>query len=216
LQAELHRKATTKASFRFTTNRSQKQVDLDFGGSYYMELLPDEATSIKFDQVKGEVSLSTFFDAYQDPKTIEQNPNAHITRKYRSNGKDTTTLAANELVQVVLTVTPDKNNKNYFQVTDFLPSGLKPFVDTYSYYGYYSDYGSDPCKPSNWYADVSQGNRVSFTVYRPDSCGTGPIDITYYARVTSLGSFTADQAFVQGLGDDQRKTLSGKSDINIK
>jgi uncharacterized protein YfaS (alpha-2-macroglobulin family) len=134
------------------------------------------------------------------------------------NGKETTSFTQGQLVKVTLNVDPalSKTN-NVYQVTDFLPSGLKPITRTYNY-NYASYLFGDSC--NYWFPDLTEGNRISFTVYRGSYyytlCKEPGLKVVYYARVVTTGTYTADPAIISPLEDPANLNTTSKTQINIK
>ena len=90
-----------------------------------------------------------------------------------------------------------------YQVTDFLPSGLKP-VTRMNRGGQYD--------LNIWYPYFVKGQEVSFCVYNNE--GYKPIN--YYARVISAGDYLSENAYIQSLSSTDSFNVSTTSQIKIK
>ncbi len=211
----LDSKDQAQGSFHYKTTLNEGTVELKNGQSKVLEMLRDEVKSIRFDSVKGSVQAVVLYEGYEDPSTMQPNPNVQLTRRYDVNGRAATTFKDGQIVKVVLTMNPKYGQyAGAYQVTDYLPSGLKPVVDPFAF-GFYPPYESDPCRRSYWYPDTADGNRISFTAYPDERCKNIPIEISYYARVVSTGTFSADPAFAAPLNEIQNATVTKKAIITI-
>jgi hypothetical protein len=100
-----------------------------------------------------------------------------------------------------------------YQVTDLLPSGLKP-VTRPSFLQ--SGAGGPPLPPGAprpvvVRPNLVDGQRVTFCVSR-----TGPARFTYYARVTGPGSFAWEPAVMNARATPSVAALSQASSVEIR
>jgi uncharacterized protein YfaS (alpha-2-macroglobulin family) len=113
--------------------------------------------------------------------------NISLTRKYYDmKGKQKTTFKEGDIVKVVINY--NINNKaidNYYRITDYLPSGIKPLEN---YYGFSKD------DEYHYRGDID-GQKVSFYAYKNNK---NKKPIVYYGRIVSLGEYKADEAIIQG------------------
>ncbi len=113
---------------------------------------------------------------------------------------------------VVVTLTPTLGAKaasGCYQVSDLLPSGLRPVSARYVPGAYYGEMGSDLAFP---YA--IEGQRVSFCAWADDEGIVRPL--RYLARAFAPGRYAAEPALVQALSDPTRQAASSPATIEIR
>jgi hypothetical protein len=90
-----------------------------------------------------------------------------------------------------------------YQISDILPSGLKPVTNIYRYGLSTTDI---------WYPYEINGQRVSFCI------GKAQVDkpINYYARVISSGEYKTESALIQSLITPSVYNFSAVGAVSIK
>lgn len=147
---------------------------------------------------------------FKKPLTDIKEPDNNLTIKkayYSKKGKDEkTTFKQDEIVKVVITLDISKQAiDGSYQVTDFLPSGLKPIDNP-------STMGVEPNSNEISYME-SDGQKVTLYISK-DQKKSPPL--TYYARVISPGTYKADSAIIQSVSSKESLNTSDTSTIVIQ
>ncbi len=191
-------KATPQtAEFTYTYLGKTTKVTLDAGFTIYRDIPSKKIGDFKISSVTGGITLiSTYKNA--PTSNIKTDSDLKVTRNYyNSKGEKTNTFAQDEIVRVEIdfdfnTKSPDGS----YEISDFLPSGLKPLENTWMY-------GDARVFNSSWYGRIN-GQKITFDVYNFNSIKYAPnkyYKIIYYARVVSTGTYTAESPIIQGNGN---------------
>ncbi len=197
---------------------SEVEFTYTYGGNTYTESLKDgsgitvkvpsiKLNDLKITKVSGDASVVSIFEA---PLTEQLNQDDNLTIKrtfydYKT-GKETTQFEQNDLVKVVLNwnVSPTAMD-SYYEITDYVPSGLKPIDNPYN--------AGIREKGFWWWFRNTDGQKVTFNVWR-DSENKEPL--VYYCRVVSPGTFKADSTIIQGTLVKDSIKLGDEATIRIK
>ena len=191
-------------SFSYTLNGKKSSQKLEKGQVFKLDLSPAGLSEISFQDLSGNIGLTTSFSTPLDPKTAEVNPAIQLGRSYSVGGKITNTFSGSDLIKISLPVSYSEISQDgCYQVSDLLPSGLKPITSVYSL-------GLD--STNIWYPYEINGQKVSFCL------GKGNKDnvINYYARVVSSGDYRAESALIQSLISPSVYNLSPSGTVSIK
>ncbi|MHB8961891.1 MAG: Ig-like domain-containing alpha-2-macroglobulin family protein [Saccharofermentanales bacterium] len=179
----------------FTYLGETQEVVLEQGRVVSKDIPSKNISGFVIDKVEGDVALVSIF---KQPPTGFETPDSKIsiTRSfYDLNGEKTTTFRQDEVVKVQIRFDfDDKAIDGSYEITDYLPSGLKPIENTWSYAG--------TAGFSNaWYGRID-GQKSSFYVYHSSHYdGYQDRTITYYARVVSTGTYIAESPIIQAVGN---------------
>ncbi len=207
LLAITHQLQNTKpspVSFTYTLGDKKTSVKLEKGEVYKLQLSPKDIGDITFQDITGSVGLTSVFATPLDAKTAQLDPSVKITRTYSVGGKVTNAFSSTDVVKVSLPFTHGVLSQDgCYQVSDLLPSGLKPITSVYSYGLETQDI---------WYPYEINGQKVSFCVGKDIKTSS----INYYARVISAGDYKAENALIQSLLSPSVFNLSPAGNVNIK
>jgi len=214
IKSELARLKDETAEFSFETNSRKESVVLEKGRTYSLTLSSDELKTIKFNNIKGEINLASFYERSKNPEELSKNNEISLSRKYLVNNVSTNYFNEGDVVLVRLD--PDILSSaidGQYQVIDYLPSGLKPITRIYESG---LSRGTD-CNPV-WYPSKIIDNTVYFNIYKGFNSTQYCSDrtINYYARVVSKGSYRANPAVIQSLKDLESLNISLEDRIEIK
>jgi len=191
-------------SFAYTLNGKKTTKKLDKGQVFKLELSSKELTEISFSDLSGDIGLSSTFTTVLDPKTANVSPSVTVGRTYSVRGSITNTFSSADLIRVSLPVSRTAISQDgCYQVSDLLPSGLRPITSVYSFGLSTSDV---------WYPYEINGQKISFCVGKENTSNT----INYYARVVSSGDFRAESALIQSLISPSIFNLSPSGSVSIK
>ncbi len=175
------------SSFTYTLDQKEQQVVLEKNKSYKLVLTPEKLKSIKFSNIKGNVTVSASYTGSVKDIAGDSGAIVGIGRNYSVNGNIVQSFGRSNLIKITLTpVFNESAPDGYYEITDMLPAGLRfvKIVDSSN---------------RDWFLDEVSGQKVAFG-YSYSKKTTQ--SITYYARAVSPGSFTADNAFIKLSTDD--------------
>lgn len=165
-----------QAMIVYRLGEKTEEVNLN-EGAHYLGLNPDEWKQFSVVSVQGPVSIQW---QRRVPGVPENAPGMGITRSYRA--LDTTQAKEGDLVQITLTPTFSKRDTyGCYEIRDRLPANLTPVLNWQLGYG-------------NWWPAKQDDGSLSFV-----SCGSYSDAVTYTARVTVAGTYTAPLPVVQHL-----------------
>jgi len=189
LMEEYQKLPASEAEFTYTYDGNTYTEKLKDGGGVIVKVPSVMLDQLKITQVSGNASVVSVFDAPLTEQLL-QDDNLTIKRTYYDfkTGKETTRFQQNDIVKVVLNwdIAPTAMD-SYYEITDYVPSGLKPIENPYQA-GIYA-------KEILWWFRNTDGQKVTFNVWR-DSKNKEPL--VYYCRVVSPGTFKADSTIIQG------------------
>ena len=177
------------ASLSFTWQYAGKTntEDLKNGAVAFITVPSTLAGDLRISDVVGNGMLTSTFTAPLEGTGSE--PYVSLTRTYynQATGEKTNTFKLNDLIRVQLKwdISADAMDSVY-EISDWLPAGLAPIDNPWQY-------GIKPAD-SFWYRSF-EGRQADFVVGRDWKLNQ---TITYYARVTSPGTYTAEGAVMRG------------------
>ncbi|TYQ15398.1 UNVERIFIED_CONTAM: hypothetical protein Cloal_1845 [Acetivibrio alkalicellulosi] len=171
---EIGKADSENVQFTYTYDGEERTIELKNGRSHTMRLLPHQLEKFEITDVKGKVSLvSVFKESVFDIK--EQSNEISVRRSYHfENGTPISsyTLKQGDIIKVRLEWNlSDTAFDGVYEITDYLPSGLKPYRSLRNV----------------------EGQKVTFYAYR-----SSRTYVEYYARVVSPGVYTAQGTVIQG------------------
>lgn len=173
---ELPKKSDKKGEVSYTIYGKEQKIAFNYGNTKTITLPSQNVPQLKITNVKGDVQILSI---YRTPlqNTTKETPDINITRNYYVNGsakKATTSFKQDDIVRVEIKVTlGPKALKGYYEITDFLPSGLKTLEGNYW-----------------WIEDHAKFYISTFDEERTQT-------FSYLARVQSPGEYTAEGVIVQ-------------------
>lgn len=194
---------------------AKEPIDLkyEYDGEEYDVKLTDiysKAISIPSQKIKDLKILSTtnnvgVISVYEKQLTDLSNAdsNISISRKYYDiDGKAKTTFKEGDIVKVVIKYDIKESAiDDYYKITDYLPSGIKPLENHYNFSG-----------ENYYYGGNIDGQKVSFYVYKNNK---EKKPLVYYGRIVSLGEYKGDEAIIQGQIVKDSMNYTESSNIKI-
>ncbi len=204
---EYQKLPASEVEFTYTYDGNTYTEQLKDGGSVTVKVPSTRLSELKITTVSGDASVVSVFEA---PLTEQLQADDSLTIKrtfydYKT-GKETTQFQQNDIVKVVLdwNIAPTAMD-SYYEITDYVPSGLKPIENPYNS-GVYE-------KGFWWWFRNTDGQKVTFNVWR-DSEHKEPL--VYYCRVVSPGTFKADSTIIQGTLVKDSIKLGDEATIRIQ
>jgi hypothetical protein len=174
-------------SFTWQYAGNTSKEDLKNGAVAFITVPSTLAGDLRISEVVGNGMLTSTFTAPLEGTGNE--PDLSLTRTYynQATGEQTNTFKLNDLIRVQLKwdISADAMDSVY-EISDWLPAGLAPIDNPWQY-------GIKPAD-SFWYRSF-EGRQADFVVGRDWKLNQ---TITYYARVTSPGTYTAEGAVMRG------------------
>lgn len=166
-------------------------VDLDLSGWGNSITIPSSTLNqLNITKVTGDLAVIASYEGALN-EAIVNDDSLSVTRKYYNyqTNEETTTFNQGDIVKVVLNWNVENDAiDNYYQLSDYLPSGLEAINNPWNY-------GLNRNGGYSWFREVSD-QKVSFFIYKDKEMNYDPL--TYYARVTSPGTFNAEAPIIQG------------------
>jgi len=190
--------------FAYTLQGQRTEKELDRGNSLALLLTPEELRDLNLEALEGTLGIATSFLAPFDPASVQPDPAVSISRSYAGQPKGSATIEEGGLVRITIAykLGPQAVDGCY-QVSDLLPSGLKPITRLY-------ERGITDTTVAYPYA--IEGQRVSFCVYREGK----QLPLVYYARVIGKGAYTAEPAVIQSQQAAESINLTGSLPVEIR
>jgi hypothetical protein len=199
LAKALPRLSSAPVRFAYTVGGQRTDVTLRRGESLTVQLTPEQLRSLRVEPIDGAAGVASIYTAPLDPSSVDVDPDVTVTRRY---GRDPAALREGELVQITLTAQFGAQALDgCYQLTDVLPSGLRPVMRTYAW----------GLPPEASYPYRIDGQRVSFCVSDAPSNRVA----TYWARVINTGEFTAEPALIQSMQSAQSLNFSAAHHVII-
>ena len=196
--------------FAYTLHGQRTEEDLERGSSLALLLTPEELRDLNLEALEGTLGIATSFLAPFDPDSVQPDPAVSVSRSYGGQTADRATIEEGELVRITIAykLGPQAIDGCY-QVSDLLPSGLKPITRLYQW-ATPEDQGGITGYVDYPYA--IEGQRVSFCVYRDSK----QLPLVYYARVIGKGTYTAEPAVIQSQKAPESINLTGSLPVEIR
>jgi len=210
IKDEIGHLAQNDTSLSYEINGKKNKVSLEKGQSKSVYFTKDELSQLTFSDVQGKVAALVVVENFQNPDNLEKNKELSIKRSFWVNGKQVNQINEGDSVTVKLEYSISKNAiEGGYQVVDYLPSGLKPVTNIWQR-GLSSSYERCSQKGEPMAVD---GNKVYFSAYQPNACGTYTLE--YYARAAAKGSFSVNPPLIQSLKNYNSLNVGQSQTLNI-
>ena len=206
IEEEIKKANNGPVSLSYTLNGKEYTESLDNGKSFILTLPSENLGNLNITKVNGDISMVSMF---RKPLTtaVKTDKNLTINKSYY-NTKGTepiTNFKQSDIVKVVITWNvASKALDGTYQITDYLPSGLKPIDNP-------TTMGIDPRNTDFSYME-SDEQKVTFFVNKDYKDKT----LTYYARVVSPGTYKAESTIIQSVSSRESMNTSETNTIVIK
>jgi hypothetical protein len=186
-----------KIAYTFAGKREQRT--LERGDAVALRLSPKDLAGLNLQVLEGTLGVATSFLVPLDPKALRVDTDVSIRRAYQPSA----TLGEADLLRIVIgyDVGP-KAVDGCYQITDLLPSGLKPVTRL-------RERGVEDQSVDYPYA--IEGQRVSFCVGEKVRGA-----IVYYARVIGKGTYVAEPALIQSQRAQESVNIGTASRVVIR
>jgi hypothetical protein len=181
VRAMLDRLPRAAASFAWTADGQRHVETLEPGGSWAVELTPDQQRAFHLERLDGALSLTTTAVIAASSADLPSHPSLSIARTV----SPASAAGEDQIVHVTIQVTFRQPESGSYTVTDLVPSGLAPIAQT-------ADWVASDSEPRGLWPYEASGQRVSWSI---DPNHNQPL--VYAARVVSPGTYTWEPAVVQ-------------------
>jgi hypothetical protein len=203
LRSALPRLSEQPVRFTYHAGGAPQARSLEHGEILVLSLTAAERRALNLVVTEGTLGVTSSFLSPFDGKSAPADQDVSISRTY--NGEPgPIKLGAGDLVRIELTYRlGDKALDGCYQVTDLLPSGLRPVLRLYE---------RGITDPDATYPYDVEGQRVSFCADRADP----QRPIVYYARVIGTGTYKAEPTLVQSQLAPERVALTPTMSVEIR
>lgn len=210
IKTKIEKASNVTGKFTYTFLGETKEVVLEKGKIEYKDIPSISIGDFKIDSVTGEVALISVFK--NSPTSFgTTDPEIKVSRRYfNTKSEPTNTFTMDDVVKVEIKVEFGvKATDGSYEITDYLPSGLKAIENTWMY-------GTERSFNDSWYGRIN-GQKISFNLYNYNNTEYSLSGkITYYARVTSTGTYLAESPIIQGNGNASVMIFGERTSITIK
>jgi hypothetical protein len=201
LSKALPRLSPKAVSFAYTIDGRRTEVELKRGQSLALLLSPEQLGGLQLETIAGAAGVGTSYSVPADRDSIDVDPDVTVTRSYN---KDPSSLQADEVVRISLSVTfGEQALDGCYQLTDLLPSGMRPVIRPYAWGLLNRDY---PYR--------IEGQKVSFCVTNRTTTQI-PTMVSYWARVVTTGEYSAEPALIQSMQSARSVNFSEPLGVTI-
>ena len=192
-----------ESGFCYTLDGKTTEISLTKSPAYTLSLTPEEARSIRFSQVKGQVMMTSVYEKSGRPETAANAAKElSLTRSYQVGGLNTSSLPTTGKIQVVLEYGIGANAPDgYYEIVDYLPAGLR-----------YINLTEDPCNDRINLLEEKE-NRLRFGVEKFGEGVSG--QLRFYVRVAMPGSYLTEPASLAKTGQPTVYTATEEGRIYI-
>lgn len=179
ISGELPKKSAVTGEVCYSIYDKEHKITLTDGHTETIALPSANVPQLKINSVSGDVRILSIYRAPLQ-STAQQTPDITVTRNYFVDGnlkKPVTSFHQGDIIRIEINVTlGEKALNGCYEVTDFLPAGLKVLSGDYRI----------------------AGNLIKFYHYYP-YFNEKSQTFTYFARVQSPGEYTAEGVVVQSV-----------------
>ncbi|MBN2220614.1 MAG: hypothetical protein JW708_00320, partial [Vallitaleaceae bacterium] len=208
VQERLEQVEPVAAMLEYDYLGQKETLDLGKGETKTLRIPIQTLSELKVQSVTGDVAVFLSYERQQSSE-LENDPSITASRRYYSyqGNEETTVFQEGDLVKIVIDYEVKKDAiDGMYILTDYLPSGLKAIEQPWSM-------GIDTDGFSSWYREV-EGQKVSFYIGYVEPSYYQPL--VYYARIASIGDFTAEALMIQGSNYEDSRFIGERSKIQIQ
>jgi len=209
LASALPRLPAEPVRFAYRLDGKRQEAELERGGSLAMTLTAKQLRDLQPEPLAGNVGVASFYLAPFEPEEAVTDPDVTISRRFELADEPGNVYDDDSLVRIVIDwkLGPQALDGCY-QVTDILPSGLKPITRLAAW----RTDGSAEIGQNGVVPYQVEGQRVSFCAGK----GAAQLPIVYYARVIGKGEYTAEAATIQSMRSADSFNLTAADHVQIR
>lgn len=202
--SEIEKSKDEKAKFSYSYNGRKETKVLENGESYSVVVPSKNMGSFKIEGVEGAVSLVSIFSTGIEGLK-KPDDSLKIEREYSQNGVNANKFKQGEIIRIEIKwdMGPKAIDGDY-EISDYLPSGLKAIENPYSM-GMNNEDINMPFRRID-------GQKVTFYVNKGWEIKK---PLVYYARIVSPGSYKAEAPLIQGVASREAVNTGEQAFITI-
>ena len=202
------------SSFAYQTDSRKEKVDLSKGQSLQLTLAEAELKTLTFSEVKGQPRVISFYEVSANLNELAKSNQVAVKKSFLVDNKDATEFKEGDLVMVRIDPqfakeAPDGN----YQITDYLPAGLKPVIREYN-----------PNLPTSnecntiWYPIRTTENAIYFNIGKwfEKTANCPHRTLNYHVRAVNKGDYKAQGTVIQSLNTLEVMNIAGEKTVRIK
>lgn len=210
LRAALPALSAERVRFRYTVSGRATERTLERGDALVLRLTPSQRKSLAIDVLEGRLGAVASYEQPADLARLPRDSALTVERTISDEKDGVVRLQDDDLVKVTIGLRfGARALSGCTQVSDLLPSGLRPLTSFASHDVARSSLGSSP---DVWMPYDVVGQRVSFCAY-PDKDRVAKI--SYFARVIGTGTYTAEPVVASPQRDPSRVAVSTPTEVRI-
>ncbi len=209
---ELEGREATTGQVTYQYNGQEKTIVLENGWPQTITIPSATVQQLDIVDVQGDMAVTATYMTDLITSRLQEE-NVSVTRRYYNyqTGEEQTSFKEGDIVKVVLDwdVASQAIDDSY-QLTDYVPSGLKALDNPWQL-GLQRD-------DMYWYREV-EDQKVRFYIYKrsePLTDNEEKTEFSYYARITSLGKYTAESPIIQGVQVKDSMYIGERTSITIE
>ncbi len=200
LENALPRLSGQPVRFAYWLDGKRHEDSLERGASLSMSLTPEQLRDLRPEPLQGEVGIASFYLATFQPDAVQVDSDISVSRRFELSVEPGNVYHDDSLVRVVIDWSLSAQALDgCYQVSDLLPSGLKPITRYAAWGGFAGAYQVD-------------GQRVNFCVWK----SSPQTPIVYYARVVGKGDYTAEPAIIQSMRSSDSLNLTAPDRVQVR
>jgi len=209
---EIEDKESQTAEFSYTYRGEEFNKEIKDSSIYTLKIPSVNLNDFNINSVDGNVALVTVFEE-EMKDSIKEDNNLKVSRvftKYygeesNDNDKETKEFKQGDIVKVVINYDIKEDAiEDYYKITDYAPSGLKPIESSYN--------RAVKLYIPGYYRNIESG-KVTFYVNKNNK---EKQQLYYYARVITPGTYKAEGVIIQGTRNRDSLYISDQDTITIK
>ncbi len=207
----LARSSAKPARFAYAVAGKREVIDLAQGDAFSLTLSAAQRATLAFEALSGDIGVASTWQEPTKATSFTTDPDVSIRREVKPSGK----IDTGDLVRVDLMVTfGPRAASGCRQVTDLVPSGLFAVGILADWPGA-RDEDEAPSPPAGVTSPYEQaGQRVSFCAEPTTKRRT--VDLRYYTRVVTPGTYRWEPAIVQASGASDRASLTSGRTVTVR
>ncbi len=205
ITCEIEKSKDGAVKFSYSYNGEKKSRTLKNGETYTITIPSENLSGFKVDGTEGDISLVSVFSTGIDSLN-KPDADLKVKREYSLKGNKTNNFKQGDIVRVEIKWDIDSRAVDgEYEVTDYLPSGLKPIENPYNA-------GINPADGSTPFKRID-GQKVTFYV---NKAWENKKPLVYYARIVSAGIYKAEGTVIQSVASRTAINMDKQDIVTIE
>lgn len=193
-----------QVSFNYLLDGKKEKITLKPQDTWTLILTPEKLSKISFNNIQGKIGVTALYNIPAQTAEELSIDGVKIKRSYDLPRKSGKNIALNDLVRIKISYEfGDKAPAGPYQISDFLPAGLK-IVERPYYHGINDD------KHQGYPLEIQEQKSVFLIPLKENGF------FHYYARVINPGEFYAEPTLIQDIKSGKIYGTTAKDRMTIK